>query len=92
MSYDKLAKDILQFVGGDQNVSSLVHCATRLRFKLKDNKKAQKTEIQNLPGILSVVESGGQFQVVVGSHVSNVYEEIIKIGNFGENSSSTAES
>lgn len=92
MSYDKLAKDILQFVGGDQNVSSLVHCATRLRFKLKDNKKAQKTEIQNLTGILSVVESGGQFQVVVGSHVSNVYEEIIKIGNFGKNSSSTDES
>ena len=87
MSYDKLAKDILQFVGGDQNVSSLVHCATRLRFKLKDNKKAQKIEIQNLNGILSVVESGGQFQVVVGSHVSNVYEEIIKIGNFGKNSS-----
>ena len=92
MSYDKLAKDILQFVGGDQNVSSLVHCATRLRFKLKDNKKAQKAEIQNLTGILSVVESGGQFQVVVGSHVSNVYEEIIKIGNFGKNSSSTDES
>ncbi|MDH2363394.1 beta-glucoside-specific PTS transporter subunit IIABC [Priestia megaterium] len=91
MSYDKLAKDILQFVGGDQNVSSLVHCATRLRFKLKDNKKAQKTEIQNLTGILSVVESGGQFQVVVGSHVSSVYEEIIKIGNFGKNSSSTDE-
>jgi PTS system beta-glucosides-specific IIC component len=91
MSYNKLAKDILQFVGGDQNVSSLVHCATRLRFKLKDNKKAQKKEIQNLNGILSVVESGGQFQVVVGSHVSNVYEEIIKIGNFGKNSSSTDE-
>ncbi len=91
MSYDKLAKDILQFVGGGQNVSSLVHCATRLRFKLKDNKKAQKTEIQNLPGILSVVESGGQFQVVVGSHVSSVYEEIIKIGNFGKSSSSTDE-
>ncbi|MGG0480679.1 beta-glucoside-specific PTS transporter subunit IIABC [Priestia megaterium] len=91
MSYDKLAKDILQFVGGDQNVSSLVHCATRLRFKLKDNKKAQKTEIQNLNGILSVVESGGQFQVVVGSHVSNVYEEIIKIGNFGKNTSSKDE-
>ncbi|MGG0509131.1 beta-glucoside-specific PTS transporter subunit IIABC [Priestia megaterium] len=91
MSYDKLAKDILQFVGGDQNVSSLVHCATRLRFKLNDNKKAQKTEIQNLNGILSVVESGGQFQVVVGSHVSNVYEEIIKIGNFGKNPSSKDE-
>ncbi|QJX81319.1 beta-glucoside-specific PTS transporter subunit IIABC [Priestia megaterium] len=91
MSYDKLAKDILQFVGGDQNVSSLVHCATRLRFKLKDNKKAQKTEIQNLQGILSVVESGGQFQVVVGSHVANVYDEIVKIGNFGVNSNSTDE-
>ncbi|SDE54644.1 PTS system, beta-glucosides-specific IIC component [Priestia aryabhattai B8W22] len=92
MSYDKLAKDILQFVGGDQNVSSLVHCATRLRFKLKDNKKAHKAEIENLNGILSVVESGGQFQVVVGSHVANVYEEIMKIGNFGANPPSTKES
>ncbi|SFH42527.1 PTS system, beta-glucosides-specific IIC component [Priestia megaterium] len=92
MDYDKLAKDILQLVGGDQNVSSLVHCATRLRFKLKDNKKAHKAEIENLNGILSVVESGGQFQVVVGSHVANVYDEIMKIGNFGANPTSTEDS
>ncbi|MCT9852396.1 beta-glucoside-specific PTS transporter subunit IIABC [Priestia megaterium] len=92
MNYHKLAKDILQFVGGDQNVSSLVHCATRLRFKLKDNKKANKAEIENLNGILSVVESGGQFQVVVGSHVANVYDEIMKIGNFGATPTSTKDS
>ncbi|MGW9100394.1 beta-glucoside-specific PTS transporter subunit IIABC [Priestia megaterium] len=91
MSNNKLAKDILELVGGEENVSSLVHCATRLRFKLKDNKKAHKTDIQNLDGILSVVESGGQFQVVVGSHVSNVYNEIVKMGNFGVNSNSSDE-
>ena len=77
MSYSGLAKTILQLVGSADNVQALVHCATRLRFTLHDNSKAKKAELQNLTGILSVVESGGQFQVIVGSHVSHVYKELM---------------
>lgn len=89
MSYNSLANEILKLVGGEKNVSSLVHCATRLRFKLNDNQKANKKELNELEGVLSVVESGGQFQVVIGSHVSDVYKEIIKIGHFETNSDSS---
>ncbi|PKG23156.1 beta-glucoside-specific PTS transporter subunit IIABC [Niallia nealsonii] len=91
MSYSSLAKEIVELVGGEQNVSSLVHCATRLRFKLKDSTKANKTALQNLDGVLSVVESGGQFQVVVGSHVPEVYKEITKIANVGAATNSSDE-
>jgi beta-glucoside PTS system EIICBA component len=83
MSYNNLAKNIVALVGGEKNISSVVHCATRLRFKLNDRNKASKTALQNLEGVLSVVESGGQFQVVVGSHVPEVYKEISKIANVG---------
>lgn len=89
MSYGSLANEILKLVGGEENISSLVHCATRLRFKLKDNEKASKKELNELEGVLSVVESGGQFQVVIGNHVSDVYKEIIKIGHFETNSDSS---
>ncbi|PEL82554.1 PTS beta-glucoside transporter subunit EIIBCA [Bacillus wiedmannii] len=81
LSYSKFAKIIVELVGGEQNISNLVHCATRLRFKLKDKTKANKSALQNLDGVLSVVENGGQFQVVIGSHVSEVYKEITKISN-----------
>jgi beta-glucoside PTS system EIICBA component len=84
MSYEKLAKHIVQNVGGDENISGLVHCATRLRFTLTDDDKANKQELENTEGILSVVQSGGQFQVVIGSHVSEVYKEITKVANVGE--------
>ncbi|MEG6532341.1 PTS transporter subunit EIIB [Caldibacillus thermoamylovorans] len=82
MSYKKLAEDILQLVGGEENVSSLSHCVTRLRFILKDNKKADKHALEQLD-ILQVIESGGQYQVVIGTHVGDVYNEITKISNVG---------
>lgn len=91
MNYNSLAEEILKLVGGQQNVSSLTHCATRLRFKLKDNKKANKGELENIDGVLSVVESGGQFQVVIGNEVPYVYKEISKIGSFGTDSDSESE-
>ncbi|EHI99204.1 PTS system, beta-glucoside-specific IIABC subunit [Clostridium sp. DL-VIII] len=74
--YTKLAKEIVKNVGGETNVISLVHCATRLRFKLKDKSKANKEVIENLEGVVSVVESGGQFQVVIGNSVADVYKTI----------------
>lgn len=91
LSYSTFAKNIVELVGGEQNISSLVHCATRLRFKLKDKTKANKLALQNLDGVLSVVENGGQFQVVVGSHVSEVYKEITKITNVNRETDSADE-
>ncbi|MDW6002473.1 PTS transporter subunit EIIC [Vibrio mangrovi] len=77
MNYSNLAKTILRLVGDKENVAELAHCATRLRFKLNDHARANKEEIQSLDGVLSVVESGGQFQVIIGNHVSQVFSELM---------------
>ncbi|RBW68648.1 beta-glucoside-specific PTS transporter subunit IIABC [Bacillus taeanensis] len=92
MSYQALAKDIIKNVGGEENVSSLVHCATRLRFTLKDANKANKQALEGLDGVLSVVQGGGQYQVVIGSHVSDVFKEITDSANIGSNANSSNES
>ena len=76
MEYQALAKDILSHVGGRENISSLVHCATRLRFKLKDGNKADAEGLKANPGVIMVVESGGQFQVVIGNHVNDVWQAV----------------
>ena len=77
--YTKLADDIVSYVGGQENVISLYHCITRLRFKLKDTSiaKVNKDKIEKLTGVLSVVEANGQFQVVIGSDVSDVFQTIL---------------
>ncbi len=76
MEYKALAQDILSRVGGKENIVSLVHCATRLRFKLKENKKADAEGLKTNPGVIMVVESGGQFQVVIGNHVHDVWQAV----------------
>ncbi|MGG4132172.1 beta-glucoside-specific PTS transporter subunit IIABC [Paenibacillus illinoisensis] len=78
MKYDRLAEEIVDHVGGEENISSLIHCATRLRFTLKDDSKASKESIERLDGVISVVRSGGQFQVVIGNAVSDVFKIIEK--------------
>ena len=87
MSHEKLAKEIVQLVGGEKNVVSLVHCATRLRFVLKDDTKADKSKLEKLDGIIAVKENGGQFQVVVGNTVPEVYSAIGKVSNILDDSS-----
>ncbi|MGB7964396.1 MAG: beta-glucoside-specific PTS transporter subunit IIABC [Propionicimonas sp.] len=79
VDYRTLAGDILEKVGGEANVASLAHCATRLRFKLKDVAKADKQAVERLPGVITVMEAGGQFQVVIGNNVPIVYAEIGQI-------------
>ena len=76
--YTSLAETIVSKVGGPENVNAVRHCQTRLRFTLKDAKKADKEGIQNLEGVAQVVESGGMFQVVIGMHVAEVFEEVEK--------------
>lgn len=84
MKYETLAREILAGVGGRDNVRSLVHCATRLRFKLRDNQRADAAALKKNPGVIMVVESGGQFQVVVGNHVAEVYHAVNQVGSLGD--------
>lgn len=88
MKYEKLASDILKNVGGETNVSNLTHCATRLRFNLKDLSKANVETLKKTKGVVGVVNKGGQFQVIIGNDVPNVYREVLKLGNFKTGSSS----
>ena len=82
MDYKKVGLDVLELVGGASNVSKLTHCATRLRFELNDISKAKVSEIEKLPGVISVVNKGGQFQVVIGNEVQTAYRSILnKLGN-----------
>lgn len=82
MKYEQLAKDIIEKVGGKENVNNVVHCITRLRFKLKDEGKAQTEEIKNMDGVVTVMQSGGQYQVVIGNHVPDVYKAVVEVGGF----------
>jgi len=85
MDYQKLAQEILEKVGGKSNVNSLTHCATRLRFVLNDNGKANAEDIKAIKGVVGVANSGGQFQVIIGSDVAKVYQPIKDIVGAGEN-------
>lgn len=91
MKYENLAKDIIKNVGGKENVNSLTHCVTRLRFKLKDESKANTDVLKKMNGVVTVVKSGGQYQVVIGNHVPDVYADVCKVAGIGENVSADTE-
>lgn len=76
--YEKLANEILDYVGGSGNVNDVYHCQTRLRFKLNDESRANKEALEKLDGVAKVIINGGVFQVVIGTHVKSVFEEIEK--------------
>lgn len=93
MNYQKLGVDILALSGGKQNVSKLTHCATRLRFEFNDSDAVQADAIAKLPGVISVVDRGGQFQVVIGNDVQITYRAILnEIGEMnGQRTASSKE-
>lgn len=78
-NYKKLAQDILDAVGGNDNIVNVSHCITRLRFVLKDESLANTDVLSKMNGILKVVQSGGQYQVVIGTHVTDVYRDVCDI-------------
>lgn len=82
--YKKLAEDIVQLSGGTANISSASHCMTRLRLRLHDGNKFDNTAINNLPGVLTVVVQNGEYQIVIGQDVPNLYAEIQKIEDIDE--------
>ncbi|UQS82631.1 PTS transporter subunit EIIC [Bombilactobacillus folatiphilus] len=79
MDKESLGKKILKLVGGEENITGISHCATRLRMLLKNDQVAQdnKDKIEQLDGVISVVENGGQFQVIIGPAVGKVYDELL---------------
>lgn len=85
MNYENLAKEILKNIGGQENISNLTHCATRLRFNLNNVSKANTEKIKKIKGVMGVVDKGGQYQVIIGNDVNYVYKEIIKIANIEGN-------
>ncbi len=82
MDFKQLATTILENVGGKENVKSVVHCATRLRFTLVDSSKANTEALSKTKGVLKVVDAGGQYQIVIGPDVPQVYQEVIALGGF----------
>ncbi len=80
--YSGLAKTILSLVGGEKNVSQLEHCSTRLRFSIVDGNQVKRDELKATSGVMGVVGSGAQCQVVIGNDVIEVYDELMKLGNF----------
>lgn len=88
--YAKTAAGVLAGVGGEENVQSLVHCATRLRFVLKDESKANAAAIKAVPGVITTAQAGGQYQVVIGNDVPEVFAEIGKISKFGTGGDTSA--
>jgi len=86
MKYENLAKDIIKNVGGKENINDLFHCITRLRFKLKDESKANTEVLKDMDGVVTVVKSSGQYQVVIGNNVADVFDAIIKVSGLQTNS------
>lgn len=92
MKFENEAKEIVGLVGGEANVASLVHCATRLRFELKDGSKFQKEKLEKLSYVLKVLVSGGQHQVVIGPNVDAYYEAIFAVAKIEGGNNTTLQS
>ena len=80
--YEKLCQRILAHVGGKENISFVTHCATRLRMNLKDQAKVDQEKIKKIKGVLGCQFSGGQFQVIIGQNVDDVYNDFIEMTGF----------
>lgn len=88
--YEQLATDIIAKVGGRENILGLTHCVTRLRFQLKDEGKADTEALKAMDGVVTVLQSAGQYQVVIGNHVPDVYAEVVRVGGIDTGDTSTA--
>lgn len=86
IDYRKTAELLVKELGGDENISNAAHCATRLRFVLKDESKVDKEKVAKIPGVITTVEAGGQFQVVIGNHVKDAYQFVMELINIDEGS------
>ena len=79
-----IAEQVLEAVGGSANIVSVTHCMTRLRFVLKDQSAPNKKEVESIKGVMGVNVVGGQYQVIIGNSVGNVYKELLAIGSISD--------
>lgn len=84
MDYSVTAKQLLEKLGGQSNIITVAHCMTRLRFVLKDEGMVSDQEVEAVPGVMGTAKKGGQYQVIIGNNVAKCYQEITKLGAFGE--------
>lgn len=89
MNYKAIAKSIVEGVGGSENIANALHCSTRLRLELKDSNKASADKIKTISGVMGAVNSGGQFQIIIGNDVSHVFNELTDL--LGANGATTSE-
>ena len=87
MDYVSVSKQIIEGVGGVSNIANATHCMTRLRLVLHDESKTNDKTVEGIKGVKSVIKQGGQYQIVIGGEVANLFKEFSKQGNWGENSS-----
>ncbi|MDK8541775.1 MAG: PTS transporter subunit EIIB, partial [Enterococcus faecalis] len=84
MKYETFLKELIVLVGGPENIDSVAHCVTRLRFQLKDRSKAQTAEIQEMKQVIDVIDNNVAYQVVVGTQVKDIYQELLPMLGIGE--------
>ena len=82
--YAAISKKIVENIGGVENIASVTHCMTRLRFVVKDEGKINDAAVKATDGVMGVVNQGGQYQIIIGNHVEEAYNEVLKMGDFGE--------
>lgn len=92
MDYQTTTEQILECVGGQENVAQVGHCMTRLRFNLRDEATAQTENIKALDAVIDVVQRGGQYQIIIGTEVKNVYQQLEKPGDFKQDAQQAAPS
>lgn len=90
LNYAQSAVEIIDLIGGSDNVINVTHCATRLRFILKEREKVNKDQLKMVKGVITVIEAGGQLQVVIGNHVGDAYQEVLKRVSVDENAAVSA--
>ena len=83
-NYAIVVQKIVENIGGVENIASVTHCMTRLRFVVKDESKINDAAVKTVDGVMGVVNQGGQYQIIIGNHVEEAYNEVLKLGDFGE--------
>ncbi len=84
--YTVISRKILEQNGGIYNIANVTNCMTRLRFVLKDETLADDEAVKAIDGVMGLVKQGGQYQIIIGNHVGTANQEVLKLGNFGEQS------
>lgn len=79
IDYRITAKELVKELGGNSNINNVTHCATRLRFILKDESKIDSDRVKKIPGVITVVQAGGQYQVVIGNHVKDAFDFVMEL-------------